>query len=313
MGDDGPDAKEVDEFFDKYEDLCRLANDGRGMNATEHLTTLLSCLRGSKEKVYKLVYRKHRKLGTVGDDPDKVFEEIKSRLMKFVETPMEKQMRLMGEWDALWKGQRTAHQFEAVFEESVTELELAGLGKNERELLLGYLQKVGPQAAAEVQKDVRAWTDAGGVITSRCVATWEEAHKVLVEIEGIRAGRRALQTTYAFTPDGGGGGGGKAGGGGTGKAKVSGGKGVCWEMRDKGTCSRGDKCGFSHDQKELAEARKRSTGGKPGATSSEKPMTPDQVAKAVEAGIAKAKGKGKKGEGGQEGSQRRKRKGCWKG
>merc|ERR1712026_449271 len=73
LGDDGPDAKEVEEFFDKYEDLCRLANDGRGMNATEHLTTLLSCLRGSKEKVYKLAYKKHRKLGTVSTDPDKVF------------------------------------------------------------------------------------------------------------------------------------------------------------------------------------------------------------------------------------------------
>ena len=40
LGDDGPDSKEVEEFYDKYEDLCRLANDGRGMNPTEHLTTL---------------------------------------------------------------------------------------------------------------------------------------------------------------------------------------------------------------------------------------------------------------------------------
>eukprot|EP00969_Alexandrium_andersonii_P256817 11354067-Alexandrium_andersonii.AAC.1 len=40
LGDDGPDAKEVEEFYEKYEDLCRLANDGRGMNPAEHLTTL---------------------------------------------------------------------------------------------------------------------------------------------------------------------------------------------------------------------------------------------------------------------------------
>ena len=49
LGDDGPDANEVEDFYEKYEDLCRLANDGRGMNATEHLTTLLSCLRGSED------------------------------------------------------------------------------------------------------------------------------------------------------------------------------------------------------------------------------------------------------------------------
>ena len=52
LGDDGPDAKEVEDFYEKYEDLCRLANDGRGMNPKEHLTTLASCLRGSKEKRY---------------------------------------------------------------------------------------------------------------------------------------------------------------------------------------------------------------------------------------------------------------------
>ena len=115
LGDDGPDAKEVEEFYEKYEDLCRLANDGKGMNPKEHLTTLASCLRGSKEKIYKLVYRKHRKLGTLDEVPDKVFEEIKSRHMKFIETPMEKQMRLTSEWDALWKGNLSGHQFEALF------------------------------------------------------------------------------------------------------------------------------------------------------------------------------------------------------
>eukprot|EP00969_Alexandrium_andersonii_P267108 11804194-Alexandrium_andersonii.AAC.1 len=40
LGDNGPDAKGVEEFYEKYEDSRRLANDGRGMNPTEHLTTL---------------------------------------------------------------------------------------------------------------------------------------------------------------------------------------------------------------------------------------------------------------------------------
>ena len=53
---------------------------------------------------------------------------------------MAKQMRVSAEWDALWKGNKTARQFEALFEEAATELELVGLGKSQRELLLGYLQ-----------------------------------------------------------------------------------------------------------------------------------------------------------------------------
>ncbi len=49
---------------------------------------------------------------------------------------MERQMRVRGESDNLWKARKTTHQFEAVFEEAVTELELAGLAKNEKELAL---------------------------------------------------------------------------------------------------------------------------------------------------------------------------------
>ena len=101
-------------------------------------------MRGSTEKIYKIAYKKHRKLGTVTEDPDQVFEEIRARHMKFSETPMEKQMRVSAEWDALWKGNKTAHQFDALFEEAVTELELVGMGKNQRELLFGVPAKGRP-------------------------------------------------------------------------------------------------------------------------------------------------------------------------
>ena len=67
-----------------------MANDGRGVNPAEHLATLLSCLGGSKENVYKLVHRKHWKLGTLTEDPDAVFQEIKNRRVKFTESPMGK-------------------------------------------------------------------------------------------------------------------------------------------------------------------------------------------------------------------------------
>ena len=216
LGDDGPDSKEIEEFYEKYEDLCRLANDGRGMTPLEHLTTLVSCLRGSKEKIYKLIYRKHRRLGTVDEDPEEVFQEIRARHMKFTETPMERQMRVLGEFDALWKGQKTAHQFEAAFEEALTELELAGLAKNDRELLLAYLQKIGAKLAAEVQEDVRAWKGADGREVSRRAATWGEAHKVLCELEAITASGRALvpsySAAYAYNMQSKGDGGGKGGG-----------------------------------------------------------------------------------------------------
>ena len=279
LGDDGPDSKEVEEFYEKYEDLCRLANDGRGMSPLEHLTTLVSCLRGSKEKIYKLIYRKHRRLGTVDEDPDEVFAEIRARHMKFTETPMERQMRVLGEFEALWKGNKTAHQFEAAFEEALTELELAGLAKAERELLLAYLQKVGPKLAAEIQKDVRVWRGADGRETSRRAATWDEAHKVLCELEAINASGRALipsyNTAYNMQSKGdvGGKGGGKDSFGGKGpkglgkgSAQGAGGKlgdyksQVCRAMRDHGTCPYGDACRYSHAKKLIAEEKKRMQG-----------------------------------------------------
>ena len=315
LGDDGPDSKEIEEFYEKYEDLCRLANDGRGMTPLEHLTTLVSCLRGSKEKIYKLIYRKHRRLGTVDEDPEEVFQEIRARHMKFTETPMERQMRVLGEFDALWKGQKTAHQFEAAFEEALTELELAGLAKNDRELLLAYLQKIGAKLAAEVQKDVRAWKGADGREVSRRAATWDEAHKVLCELEAITASGRALVPSYSAAyaynmqskGDGGGKGGGKDSFGGKGGpkgfgkggAQGSGGKSdwkpgdyksqVCRGMRDNGTCSYGDACRYSHDKKLIAEEKKRMQGG----------------AQAAAAFGSKGKGKPEKGKGkGKDGGKK---------
>ena len=130
----------------KYEDICQLPNDGRGMLPADRLKTLRQCLEGYKEKIYVLHIKKHRKLGTLEKDPDAVYQEIKSRHMKFVESNMEREMRVTAAWDNLWMGSKTTLEFEAAFEETVMELELVGLTKNQRELLLGYLQKVGPKS-----------------------------------------------------------------------------------------------------------------------------------------------------------------------
>ena len=77
--------------------------------------------------------------------------------MRFSESDLERQMRVKGEWDQLWKGQKTGLEFEASFEEAITELELAGLGKSKLDLKLDYLTKVGASLAADILKDSRMW------------------------------------------------------------------------------------------------------------------------------------------------------------
>ena len=110
---------------------------------------------------------------------------------------MERQTRVLNEWDVFYKGKLSALQFEPIWEEHLDELESVGLGKSQRELLLIYLKKVGPQMAADIQKDQRMWPDGSGGTESRRVATWEEARKVCVELESLRAGGRALASTYS--------------------------------------------------------------------------------------------------------------------
>ena len=47
LGDGGSGGKEVEEFYEKLEEIFRLANDGAGMPWPERLISLRSCLRGS--------------------------------------------------------------------------------------------------------------------------------------------------------------------------------------------------------------------------------------------------------------------------
>ena len=165
----------------------------------ERLQTLSTCLKGTKEKVYKLLVDKHRKLGALERDPDKVFDAVRTRLMRFSESDLERQMRVKGEWDQLWKGQKTGLEFEAGFEEAITELELAGLGKSKLDLKLDYISKVGAALSADILKDSRMWENDDGSKSVRKVESWEECHKVLLELEAVKAGGRALQGTYGIS------------------------------------------------------------------------------------------------------------------
>ena len=40
LGDDGPGGKEVKEFYEKFEEICGLANNGTGMSDREMLVAL---------------------------------------------------------------------------------------------------------------------------------------------------------------------------------------------------------------------------------------------------------------------------------
>jgi hypothetical protein len=69
LSDDRPDSKDVEEFFERFDETCALANDGAGMSDAERLKVLLSCLRGSREKVYRVIHKRCRASGLLQSNP----------------------------------------------------------------------------------------------------------------------------------------------------------------------------------------------------------------------------------------------------
>ena len=67
----------------------------------------------------------------------------RERLFRFLETPLERQLRIGGEWDKFYKGRNmTALQFEAEWERLHAELVEVGLGKGKLDKFLAYLTKL---------------------------------------------------------------------------------------------------------------------------------------------------------------------------
>ena len=200
----------------------------------------------------------NRSLVDVESDPGKVFEIIKAKLLRFSESTTEKQMPVLSEWENLAKGKMSVLAFEPMWERVLAELETVGLARGETELTLTYLSRIGPSLAADVQRDMRPWP--GGLV-SRRAATWEECHVVCLELESLKQGGRALNSfPNAGSPD-------KKSHEGDGErpagpagreasGKGAGGKGVCFEFRDKGTCRHGDSCRNSRDVAEPAKNKK---------------------------------------------------------
>ena len=142
LTDDLSDVKDVADFYENFEDNCAMANDCRGMSHREMLIALKARCRGSRLKSFQNIYRREWRSGNVLSDAKSVYEQIKSKHLVFSETTEEKELRVDNEHAMLMKGKLTAHQFEPLFEASITDRESIGLGKTPQELYLSYLRKV---------------------------------------------------------------------------------------------------------------------------------------------------------------------------
>ncbi|CAK0865466.1 unnamed protein product, partial [Prorocentrum cordatum] len=263
---------DVDSFVEEFEEMVGLANDGAGMSATEMVRVLGTCLKGSRQRAYKVELKQARRSGRLAADPDEVYQSLKERLMEFKEGLLEKQQRLNAEWRTLSRGKMSALEFQATFENIVAEMELAGMGKSDRDLLLSYLALIPPAHRAEVLKGRRVYQRSGAQPEVRGVETWREARRALLKLEEAESSAKALVAAVGsdLAPSPGGGGGrrrrGGGGGdqeppevgavGGSGGASAEGSLEICYRMRDSGTCARGDACRFSHDRAAIAEARR---------------------------------------------------------
>eukprot|EP00434_Breviolum_minutum_P040079 symbB.v1.2.035607.t1/scaffold4832.1/size34166/4 len=116
LSDDLTDVKDVAEFYEAFEDNCGLANNCQGMSKREMLVALRSRCRGSRLKTFQNIYRQEFKSGTVGTDPEAVYEKIKTKHLLFSESVEEREIRVDSEHAALMKGKLTGHQFEPLFE-----------------------------------------------------------------------------------------------------------------------------------------------------------------------------------------------------
>ncbi|CAL1170400.1 unnamed protein product [Cladocopium goreaui] len=277
LGDERADSRDVSQFYEEFEDVCGLANSCRGMGHREMLLALRARCRGSRLKTYQNMYKAAWKAGEVLSDPGSVYEKIKAKHLMFSESREEREIRIDAEHAALMKGRLTGHQFEPVFEASVAELEAVGLGKTPRELFLSYLRKMPPSLQKEIRADKRIWGEEDRM---RGAQTWEEARRVVLEIEQREATNRATaNAVYAAAPSA------SAqnpdprpnanpqGQGPKPKAKakptpvgVTAGdprkERLCWDFRDHGSCRKGRECPFSHDKELRKKALEQKGKGK---------------------------------------------------
>ena len=243
-------------FYDRFEEVASICNDGEGMSGKEMLLVLKTNL---YRKIYENVHRQKQHRLNTEKGPSIIYKAIKARHMQFCESFIERQFRYKKNWELFHRKQgMSAHQFEAAWEEIHTDLEEVGLPVSAQDKYLGYLQKIGAEAT-RIRMDRRDRVDLAAVegdpdspppMKNRPPETWEECHAVLVELEAMDAGTK--QFLKAGRSGGGKGEKGKEGqpvggergtkGKGTGKSA----KGPCFSFRDTGRCNNGANCPYDH-------------------------------------------------------------------
>ena len=198
LTDDTGGGREVEEFYEKFEGIVMLANNGQGMPDKEMLIALKQCISGSRLLIYDNVMKQMKpRLEEEGGHAE-AYKTIKARFFKFLETGVERQLRVRNEWMTLSKGKNmNAIQFEAAWERAHANMVEVGLPVSATEKFIAYIQKVGPYYAERVRLDRRSRTDGAGGTTVRIPETWEECHEVLCELDSVKAGERAFNAARA--------------------------------------------------------------------------------------------------------------------
>ena len=174
-GDDGPGGREVEEFYEKLEDITGLANDGDGASDREMNVSLRMCLQGSRKTIHDNIYKMHKYEAATDEGQGKIYKAVKERLPQFLETATEKHLAKWRDLQKKKKKHQTALQFEAEWEHVHADLEEIGLGVKPMENFLQYIAKVGAPISEKIRMDRGQRKNKDGEWVTRCPETWEEA------------------------------------------------------------------------------------------------------------------------------------------
>ena len=161
--------------------MCRLANNGRGMNPSDMVMTIGNCLKKGRKLTYDNILREATDDGTLEVDAWSIYQKIKGKIIQHTETLREKQLRVRNEWSELNRyPNESLLEFEARWDDKLKKMTRAGLDRTKDEMLIDYLNKVGENYSRLIRYDRREYSDRRG---PRHPESWEEAHLIAFEIE----------------------------------------------------------------------------------------------------------------------------------
>ena len=78
----GEGDSDVNSFLEEFEEMVGLTNGGSEVSAVERIRVLGTCLKGSRQRAYKVELKQARRSGRLADDPDEVYRSLKERMME---------------------------------------------------------------------------------------------------------------------------------------------------------------------------------------------------------------------------------------